>query len=1524
MSVAGVYSNIGDGYQTLIAFGWALRVLSNPDYIWLQVDSVEHSVEHSVDDVVISRADGSLIACQCKKNQTDFKSWSVSDLDEEIDKAVSFLVKYPTSEVLFYSRSNFGDLAKLREFGLTQPDGKTFLANLSNKLKAVNSALEARFRLVGQSFSTYEFIRRTDFVASETLALMKDDLIDRLQQIASNPKIAYNALWTSLDELGGRLHGNVGSSGVQHRFTKEDLKHILETAGSMLAAPVELGDVRHSFAQTSAVGRTWKRDIAGQRLHSDVVSKLLGAVNAKRRSILLTGKPGSGKTCSMLALQEALEEQALTRNIVPLFIQTREFAELATSLDRQAQGLSDQWVEKAARMSEHSHVVVVMDSLDVLSISRDHRVLRYFLSQIDQLLINANITVVTACRDFDRHYDRRIAERSWDYELAIQPLNWEKEVCPLLSSLGIPIDGIDKSTQELIRNPREFGLFVELAQVGGAFNVVTSQALAQRYLETIVRENDALGDEALKAIEIIATEMLRTRSLVVPHQHFQASQEIRRVLCSLNVLQETHDNKLTFGHQTLLDVLVISRAIRESVTLSQFIQTLPAVPFVRPSIRSFVSQLVLGERRDFRKQVRSVLNGESAFHIRRLVAETFAEQLPQDDDWPMLRDLHENNTGIFNVIYGAANAIEWHYFWLKHLIPKFLAEQNVYGLVAHVHRISVWSNDDIAGVVSYWKMLMDLDWYEIKFPDRVSSYLCDVNTENIAVALPLINRLLEIPPDHYNFLGRVIAKSVIAGSADDALLWKFILNNVSDEEMLNNRYGNKLRCRPHEFGSPEDMFLSRRMLASTTLLNLALDSVEKWSLFETQTYRQTRNGYHSGFLRETSYESLHSQGVIRSAESLEVLFGAIEVAILTHASNHSDWWKFNRDRVCLNHEGALIYFGIIACTKNPENNIEIIGRMLCDRNLLEFQLKYELGNLIQSAFQFLTPAKQDSVMECIHKVWEEQGFENVNRPWVLRNRAEYFASIPTFLRSQSGQKFLDSYQNEHGILVREPEILLRAGGSSSQLSYNTFLTLSDIGVLRVLKHFEINPERDDIYFLMSGQRDVAGQLFQAANRHPSRFLKLLNSDWFEIAGVFKDHIMDGVSTYLSYRFGNLRSQDPWQAVEDPDENVLANQILNELELHPEYWELNPATAKVIAACANFVLDKKHAEKLVNLSKAFANFQQDDPYKGEVDLITRGCALVKGDLAQAMIAFAINFRDNNNPYPSGLISTLEALASDSESSVRVLILRQLPKLQSLDSELGWRLFELVMRQPQELWEFSEPCFYHSYYHHFDIIEPILPRLLTSENGKALEIWGRISALAALISNVDFDVFLFELRILNNTSAWRGAATVWTNVENIKQHRVQCLKGLTAGFDTGISHAHVVANQLENLFSGKSNDNFIPLELVTECFKVVRQNPEIKDSYLYELPEWLNAWSQRDPEYALAVTELYFYFVINGEINLYDHENHFAQMMTRLFAEAEEREESDDGDMLRRVIEIQDRSLTIGVSGLNEWLKAAERP
>ncbi|MFL9608776.1 AAA family ATPase [Methylobacillus sp. Pita2] len=1521
MSIAGVRSNRGDGYQTLVAFDWALTVLSDPECLWLEIDSIAYSV----DDVVIGKADGTLIACQCKKNQTDFKAWSISDLADELDKASNLLGNNGNAEVRFYSRNNFGDLAKLREHSSIQNDEVSYQASLGKEQKAIDAALTARLAASSPNVSSYEFLQRTEFELSPPLERMVNLLLERLRSMASNPNAAFDALWTRLDQLGARMIGD-STSANRHRLTKNDLRTIIHNAGAMLAPPMDLAEVRLSFAGTSAIGRSWRRDIAGQRISSPTVNELLAAIDAKKRAILLTGLPGSGKTCVMLALQEALEQRAQTcSDIAPIFIQSREFADLATAQDRKSQGLPEQWVEKVARLSESAHVIVVMDSLDVLSIARDHRVLTYFLAQIDRLLLVANITVVTACRDFDRHYDRRIAERKWDCELKCQPLDWNAEVAPLLDKLGIATTPIDVVTRELIKNPRELALFVELAQREGSFNVVTSQALAQRYLGTIVRANNALGDSAIQAIEAIAADMLNSRSLAVPYQRFGASQEILRVLCSLNVMQETQDGKLTFGHQTLLDVLVISGAVRSGVTLNGFIQGLPPVPFVRPSIRSFVAQLALGERREFRRQLRTVLTGGGAFHIRRLVAESFAEQKPQDDDWPLIRDLREKHRDVFQVIYGAG-AIEWHHFWLRHLVPYLRSVRDAEGMTRHVYRVAQWGRADAASVLALWSEALSLDWLDGNgIAEQLGFHLSEITSENIALVVPLLERLLDMPRSKHSSLGRAIARCVAAGVMDDSLLWRYIADGVSDDDLLKYRFDNKLRCNSHEFGDREENFLRLRMEQSTVLLDLVLESIEHWSNVRASRYGETRIGYRYGFLSETSYDDAHSQRDIRHADSMNVLLDAVEGAILHHAKANSDWWRNNRERLCSSREGALIYFAILACISAPAVNIDLIGRMLCNKNLLEFELSYELGTLIQSAFTLIDTSMQDSVMANIMALWGKEISDESDHFWILRKRAEFIVTIPCHQRSPEAQEVLEIYEKQAGALIRQPDIRSRGGTVSAPFSYEVFLSTGNDGVLCLLSHYAGYENHFDD-FLVGGEREVGWQLREASSRHPTRFLKMLSNYWVDIPKRFRDDIMEGVATYLAHRYGNLQTNGTWEPIEEPDASVLAGLILDELERHPKHWDRSRPAAKALEACSNVIYDAPIAERLIFLAIGFEGLHEDDPIRGDnVGLISIGINMAKGDVAEALMILAINLHKRGSAFPELLVPALHRFASDEHPAIRSLILRRLPYLQGKAFDLGWDLFNLAMKDAEMLWEIAEPCLYYAYHSHFEVVRPLLAYLRGEGSGKDLETWGRISALAALARRIDFAELLEDVSVLDQTEAWQGAATVWTNLENIRQHTEQCFMGLDAGLNADATHAKAVAEQVGHLFD-RSAVISVPIELIRRCFDVFKSDhdQEKKHHRLFEFHEWLNATSQHDPEQALAATEIYLDYVTHCKPYFYDHEDSLTQLMTRLFAEAEEREESDSGAMLQRVVAVQDILLSMGVNGVVEWLKAAERP
>lgn len=1522
MSKAGIQSNRGDGYQTLVAFGWALTVLSDPDYQWIEVDSVRDPV----DDVVIGKTDGSKICCQCKKNQTSHKCWSIADLGDELQKAGELLATDSTAEVRFYSRSAFGELSALREYRVSYSDELSYSANLSAAHERTNAELKSRLINVKPTISAYAFLSRTMFEITPELDRMQSLLRERLHQLVCNHSAAFDALWTRLDQLGMRAHKNGPSTDIQHRLTKDNIKSLLDHAGSMSIPPLDETEVRTAFQSTSAVGRAWRRDIGGKRITSSVVSELITAIESKHRSILLTGLPGAGKTCVMLDLQEALEQRAKTcTDLLPLFIQSREFVDMVTEQDRQAQGLPDRWVEKAARMADVAHVVVVMDSLDVLSIAREHRMLTYFLAQIDRLLLIPNITVITACRDFDRRYDRRIAQRQWDQEFICQPLDWNTKIAPLLSELCIDSSATDEATRELIRNPRELALFVELAQKGGSFNVVTSQELAGRYLNTIVRDDSRLGDVAMQAIEAMAAEMLRLRSLAMPHQRFAASKDIQRTLLSNKVLIETQDGQLAFGHQTLLDVLVISGSTRRGDTLSRFIQDLTPVPFVRPSIRSFVAQLATGDRLKYRTQLRAVLTGSYAFHIRRLVAECLAEQIPQDGDWPLIRDLRIKRPDVFHVLYSRASKVEWHRFWLEQLVPVLKEQRDAKGLATHVHHVSSWIKQDSVSVLKFWMEVLQLDWLDkTELTYSMESSVPQIHEDHTELLALFLVELLKFPIQVHAIISHGIAKCIIAGVMDDALLWHYISSEVTEDDVLSDRVEEKLHCQPNRFGSSNGDFLINRMQCSSALLNFAVSAIEQWHQIKSSHCIGEKSGYACWFLDKTSYHDAHTQLTYRHADSVRILLDAVEAAIIYQAKAQSLWWKSNRERLCSSPEGALRYFAILACTAATAANLDAIGSLLCDKSLLESSLSYELGTLMQIAFVHLDPAKQDEILTTVLNLHQEAASDHVPLRWMRRKQGELIFTIPCHLRSSAAQAVLNELQWP---FVRRPFITRTEGGVvESPFSIEVFIDSSDDTVLGLLAHYERYSQDFSDEFLMGGEQQVGSLLREAATRKPSCFLNRLTLHGTRIAGHFRDDIMFGVATYLARHQGQLRSNSDGPQIEEPNPATLTLQVLEELEKHPSHWLHNRAASYALKACAYLVQNRRDAERMVQLAISFTPTPEDClTFDGTSNLLNYGINMPRGHVVQALMTLVGQLQDFHGTWPELLAPTLRQFAADKHPAVRAVLLHHLPYLQSFQPQLGWELFDLAMQENAVgLWAIAELCLYHAYHRQFDIVASWLSRLYREGNGKNLEIWGRISALTTLAGKNSFSTLLEELTLRDSVEAWHGVAMALTHPNNVRQKREECLFGLEAGLSEKNPHAAVVASNFSNIFREIEPPVDIPIEMLKRFFALLETEKSTQTS-LFRFDAWLNAASSIiGPIYALEATEIYLDFFRRTKRHLYGDEGALTQLLTRLWAQAEEEEESDSGATLKRVVAAQDALLAAGAVRLDDWLRAIERP
>ena len=99
---------------------------------------------------------------------------------------------------------------------------------------------------------------------------------------------------------------------------------------------------------------------------------------------------------------------------------------------------------------------------------------------------------------------------------------------------------------------------------------------------------------------------------------------------------------------------------------------------------------------------------------------------------------------------------------------------------------------------------------------------------------------------------------------------------------------------------------------------------------------------------------------------------------------------------------------------------------------------------------------------------------------------------------------------------------------------------------------------------------------------------------------------------------------------------------------------------------------------------------------------------------------------------------------------------------------------------------------------------------------------------------------------------------------------------------------------------------------------------------QIPEFYRKLEERHKKlrqlYRLRRSQLFnsLDFINKLGLGLYDYKDNFPQFINRLFAEAEEREGVDNGAMLQQVVSLQDTLLAKGISNINDWLKAAERP
>lgn len=673
MSIAGKKSSQGDEYQLRVALHWLIQLLDNDSIAGIQVNSTgipgeDYSV--TVDDIVVLYQDGSVLFIQAKKNQTDHKAWSLSDdtLKKELVNCRKQLESKHNSEVRFYSRSPFGELESLVEVCRDYPDYSAFARDGArkqlNNLERLSDIFERSEEV------TYSLTRKISFGPTNKFEDWDRCNLNDLDRIIPRAKEAIPILERYLVSHEATLRSS------ERVITREDVWRKLSEFGLTPTPKRSEAEIIENFKAASKIGREWLRTIDGEAISRKELEKIINSIEKGDRNILVTDSAGSGKTCLLLDLAEHIENYSVWEL---LFIKGDLFDDASSEEDLTDKGLPEDIIGQCSRLAEFRHVVVILDSLDVLSIARQHKALKLFIGLMDRLANIDNLTLVTACRTFDLKYDPLLRGRSWQQTINLQPLDFETIVCPFLQKWGIEPSKVSPELRELLRIPQNLSLYGKLAKLDVQLQPTSAYELCNCFLEETVVKNLALGESAIAALQSMADSLMVQRTQQCSKTVFKASEDVLRQLISQEILLQPRSspNSLRFSHQTLADCLVVRSNLAAGKTLADFILAHPQLPYIRPAVRTFFFFLRTEEAKVFRKQVWQVINHDDiAYHVKRLICESFAEITPFDEDWSLLRRIFQNHPELFKRLFWRVRGEAW----FKLLCDYWLPEAKLAGL----------------------------------------------------------------------------------------------------------------------------------------------------------------------------------------------------------------------------------------------------------------------------------------------------------------------------------------------------------------------------------------------------------------------------------------------------------------------------------------------------------------------------------------------------------------------------------------------------------------------------------------------------------------------------------------------------------------------------------------------------------------------------------------------------------------------------------------------------------------------------
>lgn len=604
----GEADKLGNRYEASWTVHHALFCLPS-DERSLTVEDINPELNNGAEFTYVES--GTTQVHQLKRNTTNGNEWSVSALaSQNVFKAAEAHVAQGR-EYHFVSSVSCGNLQELADRARKADDVTQFEQNwltsksLSDKFTELSSA-----SYLGTADKAWATLRGMWFQVQTEIDVVRTNtvLAESWLQGATGHLICLAVHDVLLDTLGQRV-------------TRAVLEARLSEHGVL---PVQAGTARSLIgrigAQTSAWLSTVRVELLQPVIERDEWAHVMDAL-AESRLCLVSGTAGGGKS--------AVLEQAVTA------LQSGGSQVLALRLDRfesfasttemgQRLGLDTSPAAALAIAANGADSYLFIDQLDAVSLAsgrmpQSFDVVRELIAEA--LTLNG-IRVVLACREFDIENDHRIRSLAAREDLKKIPVDLldDEDVTQAVGNMGLDVAQLTQSQRRLLKTPVHLVMLQTIADQDDALSFQSKGSLFEQFWDRKQQLCDVRRPSVrfTAVVSRIANAASDRQALSIPIELLDEG-DLRRdadVLVSEHVLSRDGD-RVAFFHESFFDYAFARLWVSRDQSLVEFLTRDEQELFRRGQVRQILHHLREREPERFVAELDDLLTSDQIrFHLK--------------------------------------------------------------------------------------------------------------------------------------------------------------------------------------------------------------------------------------------------------------------------------------------------------------------------------------------------------------------------------------------------------------------------------------------------------------------------------------------------------------------------------------------------------------------------------------------------------------------------------------------------------------------------------------------------------------------------------------------------------------------------------------------------------------------------------------------------------------------------------------------------------------------------------------------